>query len=128
VLVEALLSYFILCSIVLSYVYNFVAHVFFSEAVAHFIGWTESPFQREVGFASLGFAVVGFLAFRGSFDMRVAAVGAPACFLLGAAGGHLLEILRTDTLAPGNAGVVLYTDIALPPIGLPCCGSRIGGY
>jgi hypothetical protein len=117
VLVEAVFSYFILCSIALSYLYNFVAHVFYGEAVAHFIGWADSPFQREVGFASLGFAVVGFLAFRGSFDMRVAAIVGPACFLLGAAGGHILEILRTGNLAPGNAGVILYTDIALPLIG-----------
>ncbi len=117
VLVEAAFSYFILCSIALSYLYSFVAHVFYGEAVARFIGWAASPFQREVGFASLGFAVVGFLAFRGSFDMRVAAVVGPACFLLGAAGGHILEILRTGNLAPGNAGVILYTDIALPLIG-----------
>jgi len=41
---------------------------------ARFIGWEDSPFQWEVGFANLGFAVVGFLPFRGSFDMRVAAV------------------------------------------------------
>ena len=35
-----------------------------------FIGWADSPFQLEVGFASLGFAVVGLLAFKGSRDMR----------------------------------------------------------
>jgi hypothetical protein len=117
VLVEATFSYFILCSVALSYIYNFVAHVFFSEMAARFIGWPDSPFQREVGFASLGFAVIGFLAFRGSFDMRVAAIVGPACFLLGAAGGHILEIFRTGNLAPGNAGVILYTDILLPLIG-----------
>jgi hypothetical protein len=117
VLVEAIFSYFILFSIALSYLYNFVAHVFFGEMAARFIGWADSPFQREVGFASLGFAVIGFLAFRGSFDMRTAAVVGPACFLLGAAGGHILEILRTGNLAPGNAGVILYTDILLPLIG-----------
>jgi hypothetical protein len=117
VLVEAVFSYFILGSIALSYLCNFVAHVFFAETAARFIGWADSPFQREVGFASLGFAVVGFLAFRGSFDMRVAAVVGPACFLLGAAGGHILEIVRTGDFAPGNAGVVLYTDIALPLTG-----------
>ena len=49
--------------------------------------------------------------------MRAAAVVGPACFLLGAAGGHILEILRTGNLAPGNAGVILYTDILLPLIG-----------
>lgn len=118
VVVEAILSYFLLGSIALSYLYNFVVHVFFGEMSARFIGWADSPFQREVGFASLGFSVVGFLAFRGSFDMRIAAVVGPACFLLGAAGGHILEIMRTGNLAPGNAGVILYTDILLPVIGL----------
>jgi hypothetical protein len=67
VVAEAVLSYFILFSIAISFLYNFVAHVFFGEAVARFIGWADSPFQREVGFASLGFAVIGLLAFRGSF-------------------------------------------------------------
>jgi hypothetical protein len=116
--VEAFFSWFLLFSVALSYLYNFVLHVFFGAMTARFIGWADSPFQAEVGFASLGFAVVGFLAFRGSFDMRVAAVVGPACFLLGAAGGHILEIIRTGNLAPGNAGVILYTDIALPLIGL----------
>jgi len=117
IVVEALFSYFILFSIAFSYLYNFIIHVFFGEMAARFIGWADSPFQREVGFASLGFAVVGFLAFRGGIEMRVAAVVGPACFLLGAAGGHVLEILRTGNLAPGNAGVVLYTDVLLPLIG-----------
>ena len=116
-LIEAIFSYFILFSIALSYLYNFVLHVLFGEMAARFIGWADSPFQREVGFANLGFAVVGFLAFRGSFDMRVAAVVGIGCFLLGAAGVHILEILRTGNLAPGNAGVILYTDILLPLIG-----------
>lgn len=116
-LVEALFSYFLLFSIGLSYVYNFVAHVFNGEMVARFIGWPDSPFQTEVGFASLGFAAVGFLAFRGSFDMRTAAVVGPACFLLGAAGTHIADLIRTRNVAPGNVGVVLYTDILLPLIG-----------
>ncbi len=117
VIVEALLAYFLLFSIGLSYLYNFVAHVFFSEMAARFIGWPDSPFQREVGFASLGFAVVGLLAFRGSSDMRMAAIVGPACFLLGAAGGHVLEAVTTRNYSPGNVGVVLYTDILLPIIG-----------
>ena len=117
VVIEALFAYFILFSIALCNFYNFTMHVFFGETAARFIGWADSPFQREVGFASLGFAVVGLLAFRGSFDMRVAAVVGPACFLLGAAGGHILEIIRTGNLAPGNAGVMLYTDILIPLVG-----------
>jgi hypothetical protein len=84
---------------------------------ARFIGWQPSPFQAEVGFASLGFAVVGFLAYRRSFDLRLAAVVGPALFLLGAAGGHLYQMIAAGNFAPGNAGVIFYTDILIPLIG-----------
>ena len=85
VIVEALFSYFLLFSIAIANFYNFVLHVFFGKTAAAFIGWADSPFQLEVGFASLGFAAVGLLAFKGSFDMRLAAIVGPACFLWGAA-------------------------------------------
>ena len=84
---------------------------------ARFIGFEDSPFQAEVGFASLGFAAVGLLAFRGSFDLRLAAVVGPALFLLGAAGGHLYQMIAAGNFAPGNAGVIFYTDILIPLIG-----------
>lgn len=114
---EEFFSYFLLFSIGLGYFVNFVFHVFFGEMIAHFIGWADSPFQREVGFASLGFSAVGFLAFRGGFGLRLAAVTGPACFLWGAAGGHIWEIVKAGNFAPGNAGAILYTDIAFPFIG-----------
>jgi hypothetical protein len=117
VVVEALLAYFLLFSIGFSFLYNFVMHTFFGEMTARFIGWQDSPFQAEVGFASLGFAAVGFLAFRGSFDLRLAAVVGPALFLLGAAGGHLYQMSTAGNFAPGNAGVIFYTDILIPLIG-----------
>ena len=84
---------------------------------ASFIGWADSPFQLEVGFASLGFAVVGFLAFRGSLGMRAAAVIGPAFFLLGAAGGHIYQMVKAGNFAPGNAGTVFWMDIILPVVG-----------
>lgn len=83
VIVEALFSYFLLFSIAIANFYNFVLHVFFGKTAAAFIGWQDSPFQAEVGFASLGFAVLGLLAFKGSFDLRLAAIVGPAFFLWG---------------------------------------------
>jgi hypothetical protein len=115
--VEALFAYFLLFSIGFSFLYNFGMHTFFGGMAARFIGWKPSPFQAEVGFASLGFAVVGFLAFRRSFDLRLAAVVGPALFLLGAAGGHLYQMIAAGNFAPGNAGVIFYTDILIPIIG-----------
>jgi hypothetical protein len=117
-IIEALLAYFLLFSVGVSFFYNFVMHVFFGEMAARFIGWADSPFQAEVGYASLGFSILGFLAFRGSNDMRFAAVLGPAAFLWGAAAGHIHQIMTTGNLAAGNAGPILYTDILLPVIGL----------
>jgi len=114
---EALLAYFVLFSIGIGYLYNFVMHAFFGEMVARFIGWADSPFQLEVAFASLGFAAVGFFAFKNSFGVRVAAILGPSMFLWGAAAGHVYQMITADNFAPGNTGSVLYTDIFLPVIG-----------
>ncbi len=122
VVVEELFAYFLLFSIGLSNIYNFVLHVFFGEMTAGFIGWAQSPFQAEVGFASLGFGVVGLLAFRGSYGLRLGAVVAPSLFLLGAAGGHIYQMVTRDNFAPGNAGAIFYTDILIPIFGLVMLG------
>jgi hypothetical protein len=116
-LIEALFSYFLLFSVGISFLYNFVMHVFFGAMAARFIGWADSPFQAEVGFASLGFAAVGFLAFRGDRGTRTAAVVGPSLFLLGAAGGHIYQMITAHNFAPGNAGIIFWTDILVPAIG-----------
>jgi len=115
-IVEALFSYFLLFSIGISFVYNFIMHVFFSEMSASFIGWEHSPFQFEVGFASLGFGTVGLLAFRQGLSFRAASVMGPSFFLWGAAGGHVYQMITTHNFAPGNAGIVFWTDIIIPII------------
>jgi hypothetical protein len=115
--IEALFSWFLFFSVGVSYLYNFVFHVFFGELAASFIGWADSPFQLEVGFASLGFALIGFLAFRGGREMRLAAILGPACFLWGAAGGHIYQMVTAHNFAPGNAGIMLWSDILLPIVG-----------
>jgi len=116
-LIEALFFYFLMFSIGFSFFYNFVMHTFFGEMAARLVGWEDSPFQTEVGFASLGFSAVGFLVCWHSFDLQLAAIVGPALFLLGAAGGHIYQIIKAGNFAPGNAGVILYTDILIPVIG-----------
>lgn len=112
--IEALLSYFLLFSIGFSFLYNFVMHVFFAEMAASFIGWKNSPFQYEVGYASLGFAIVGIIAFKQNLTFRAAAVIGPSFFLWGAAGGHVYQMISAHNYAPGNAGVIFWSDIILP--------------
>jgi hypothetical protein len=114
---EKLLSDYILYAVGFMYLYNFVVHTVFAETSASFIGWPNSPFQYEVGYASLGFGLAAIVAHRSNFAARLVAVLGPSMFLWGAAAGHIHEILKTRDFAPGNAGVVLWTDLLLPVIG-----------
>ncbi len=95
-------------------------HSVFGEFSAKIIGWPQSPFQLEVAFASLGFALVGFLAFSRRADLRVkfAAVLGVTPFLWGAAGGHVYQLLVNGDHAAGNSGIILWSDILLPVFGL----------
>ena len=117
VIVEKLISWHVFWAIGVCYLYNFVMHAFFGKMSAAFIGWPDSPFQFEVATASLGFAVVGFLAAFRSFDLRLAAIVGPSLFAMGAAAGHIYQMLSAHNFAPGNAGVVFYMDIVIPIVG-----------
>lgn len=115
--VEALLSYYLLFAIGLCFLYNFIMHVFFQGMASRFIGWAPSPFETEVGTASLGYAVVALLAFKGSYGLRVGAIIGPSIFTLGAAAGHIHQMVTAHNFSSGNAGPVFYTDIIVPLIG-----------
>jgi hypothetical protein len=114
---DALFSYYMLFTIGLSNLVNFVFHVFFGDMAAKFIGWENSPFQAEVGFASLGVGIAGVLAYKASLPFRVATFIPPAAFSLGAAGGHIYQMIAAHNFSPGNVGLVLPSDILIPVIG-----------
>ncbi len=114
---DKILSDYIFYAVGLMYLYNFVVHTVFAKTSAAFIGWADSPFQYEVGYASLGFGVAAMIAHGSNFTARLVAILGPSLFLWGAAVGHIHEILKTKNFSPGNAGVVLWTDIFLPVIG-----------
>jgi hypothetical protein len=124
VIVEALFSYFLLFSIAIANFYNFVLHVFFGKMTAAFIGWEDSLFQLEVGFASLGFAAVGLLAFKGSFDMRSLPSSA-GLLSLGCGCRPRLPDDRRAQFRPGNAGAIFYSDMLVPLLGFLflCCSA-----
>jgi hypothetical protein len=118
VVAEAFLSYYMLFAIGINNLVNFVFHVFFGEMSAGFIGWANSPFQTEVGFASLGIGIAGVLAFRAGLPFRFATFIPPAVFSLGAAGGHAYQMIVAHNYSVGNVGLVLPTDIILHLVGM----------
>lgn len=114
------LNWFLFFAIGVTYVFNGIMHTVFGDMSAALIGWENNGFQAEVGFASIGVGIVGFMAFprRMPFSLKLAALVGPTCFLWGAAGAHIADIIATGNLSPNNAGVILYTDILIPIIGL----------
>ena len=59
---DKMLSDYILYTVGLMYLYNFVVHTALAETRAMFIGSANRPFQYEVGYASLGFGVAAIVA------------------------------------------------------------------
>jgi hypothetical protein len=114
---EALFSYYLLFTVGINNLVNFVFHVFFGDMAAKFIGWENSPFQAEVGFASLGIGIAGVIAFKANLPFRFATLIPPVVFSLGAAGGHIYQMIAVHNFSPGNVGVVLPIDIIIPIIG-----------
>jgi hypothetical protein len=115
---EAFLSYHLLFAIGINNLINFVFHVFFGGIAAKFIGWEDSPFQAEVGFASLGVGIAGVIAFKAGLPFRFATMIPPWAFSLGAAGGHIYQMIVAHNFSPGNVGLVLPIDILMPIVGV----------
>lgn len=117
-IIDIFFRYFLLFSVGFSYFYNFIMHCFFGDLAAQFIGWAQSPFQFEVGMASLGVAICGFLAFRASWPFRAATLIVPIVFNWGAALGHAYQMITAHNFAPGNAGIMFWSDLIFPVISI----------
>ncbi len=105
---DKLLSDYILYAVGLMYLYNFVVHTVFAETSAAFIGWANSPFQYEVGYASVGCWGLGGwrrLLPIANFTARLVAVIGSVAVPLGCGSRTYHEILKTKNFSPGNAGV-----------------------
>jgi hypothetical protein len=82
---------------------GFIGHLFFSDDVAGSIGWpVGSPFQLEMGFANLALGILGILAIAKRDGFRDATVIAVTVIGVGATIVHILDIIHTGNLAPGN--------------------------
>ena len=107
-----------------------IPHIIFPDQIAGFIGWEPgSPFQLELGFASLGTSILGILCIwlRGWFWL--APIISRSVFLLGAGYVHIADALEHGNISPGNTGPILFYDIAIPllVVGLFITYARQGG-
>jgi hypothetical protein len=111
---ELIFKYYCFWAQGICWTYNGIIHVVFHKMAAGFIGWADSPFQIEVGVASLGFGLVGLVAIKKNFGVRLALVISTATFLWGCGIGHIIQMNATGNHAEGNSGVMLYTGLLMP--------------
>ena len=82
---------------------GFFGHLFLSDQVAEAVGWPAgSPFQLEMGFANLAVGVLGIIAVSRRDGFREATVIAVTILGVGATVVHIVDIVQTGNLAPGN--------------------------
>ena len=89
-------------------------HIIYADEVATSIGWPlNSGFQMELGFASIGIGIIGFLGFW-SKPIWLPYILAKTTFMWGAALTHILHMIEHNNFSPSNTGIVVYWDILLP--------------
>jgi hypothetical protein len=100
---EVFLIYVLAVGVAGSAIGGFFAHIFLAAEVAESIGWPAgSPFQREVAFANLALGVLAVLAINRRDGFRDATVIAVTIVATGATITHVIDIVETGNLAPGN--------------------------
>lgn len=114
-IVEIILLYQLIFTVGIGGLLGFYAHAFMSDQTAEYIGWPKgNPFQLEVAYTNLTFGILGILSvfFRGNFWLATL-LGVSIWFLLDAY-YHIRDLAVYHNDAPGNAGLPLYSDIAIP--------------
>ncbi|MFG3280418.1 DUF6790 family protein [Streptomyces sp. NPDC048111] len=88
----------------------------FPDAMADAIGFAHSPFQFEIAFANLGFALMGFRGASASPRERLTIGLGAAAFLWGATIGHVHQWFAHGDHAAGNTGGILADDVLIPAV------------
>jgi hypothetical protein len=91
-------------------------HIIYADEVAAGIGWPlNSGFQMELGFASIGIGIVGFLGFWNRAVWLPFIINKVA-FGWGAGFTHILHAIQHNNFNPGNVGIILYWDFIFPTV------------
>lgn len=114
-----LFDWMLLLSIGVETLWAGIFHVFFPNVAARSIGWSDSPFQFEIGVADMAIGIVAILSFWRSLEFKAAVVGYITLFYIGVAIGHVYQAVSAGNFAANNFGVLLaltVTKIFLLPI------------
>ena len=89
-------------------------HLIYADQVAASIGWPlNSGFQMELGFASIGIGLVGFLGFWNR-AYWLPFILMKTIFGWGAGFTHILHAVQHNNFSPSNVGLIVYWDFLFP--------------
>lgn len=112
---ERTLLHLVVLGLGVSGLWSFVGHTFMFETVSRSVGWTPSPFQKELAFYHFAVGVAGIACWWIRDHFWLAAVAIPSIFLYGAGWVHLVDFLEHGNTAPMNWGAsVLFGNLILP--------------
>jgi hypothetical protein len=93
-----------------------LGHIIYADSVATSIGWpVNSGFQMELGFASIGIGLVGFLSFWNK-AYWLPFIIMKFIFGWGAGYTHILHMMQHNNFSPSNTGIVVYWDFIWPVV------------
>lgn len=93
---------------------GFMGHVFYSDMVARSIGWaTGSPFQKELGFAEFGFAIISFMCIWFYQKFRLSIIISVSTTNILCAINHFIEIINKGNYSPNNT-LSIFWDLLIP--------------
>lgn len=96
-------------------------HLIYADQVATGIGWSlNSGFQMELGFASIGIGIVGFLGFWNR-AYWLPFIIMKFIFGWGAGYTHILHMFQHNNFSPSNTGIIVYWDFLFPIIMIVLC-------
>jgi hypothetical protein len=114
--IELLLLYQLVFSVGMTSFLAFFALYIMPDFIAQYTGWPASPFEQQLGNVNLAFGVLGTLCIwlRGHF--WTATVLGFSIWIFSDGIAHIMDMEQHHNYAPGNIGVPLYTDIAVPAV------------
>jgi hypothetical protein len=94
---ETFFRWIVLLPLGLKGIYTFVMHAFFGAYIDNIVLWDNNAFQYEAAVANFAFGVLGMLAYRASYDFRLATVIGTTCWLWGDAAGQIYLMANDKT-------------------------------
>ena len=90
-----------------------ISHIFFGRRISRTIGFRQSPYELEVGFADLAMGVVALLATGYAPEFSLAVILINAIFRVGCGIGHIRSMVQDHNFAINNTAI-LFIDFVVP--------------